>query len=200
MTRLANTTYPIHDLLRKRWSPRAFTDKPVERDKLQRLLEAARWAPSSFNGQPWAFIVATKDDSAEFAKALSCLIEFNQSWAKAAPVLILTVAQLNFAHNNKPNAHAQHDVGLAIGNLSVQATAEGLYLHQMAGIEADKIRTTYGVPDGWQPLTGIAIGYLGDPATLPEKLQEREAAASDRKALSSFVFSGTWGQAADVVK
>ena len=195
MSRLANTDHPIHDLLRKRWSPRAFADRPVERDKLLRVLEAGRWAPSSFNGQPWAFLVATKDDSAEFAKLLNCLIDFNQSWAKEAPVLMLTVAQLNFEHNGKPNRHAHHDVGLAAGNLTVQATAEGLFVHQMAGILPDTAREVYGIPDGWEPLTGIALGYLGDPATLPEKLREREAAPSPRKPLSSFVFTGGWGKA-----
>lgn len=196
MSRLAKTDYPIHDLLRSRWSPRAFADRAVEREKLLRVLEAARWAPSSYNGQPWAFIVATKDEPAEFARALGCLIEFNQKWAKAAPVLMLTVAQMNFAHNGKPNAHAWHDVGLAVGNLSVQATSEGLHLHQMAGIVPDKVRATYAVPDGWEPATGIALGYLGDPATLPDQLRERELAPSDRKPLASFVFTGAWGQPA----
>jgi nitroreductase len=199
MTRLARTDHPIHELLQKRWSPRAFADRLVEPAKLASLLEAARWAPSSFNGQPWSFIVATKDNSAEFSKLLSCLIEFNQSWAKAAPVLMLTVTRLTFEHNNEPNRHAFHDVGLAMGNLSVQATSEGLFLHQMAGILPDVAKKTFGIPDGFEAVAGVALGYLGDPATLPEKLRDREAKPSDRKPLSAFVFSGTWGQAAGVL-
>ncbi len=199
MTRLEKTDHPIHELLQKRWSPRAFADRPVEPAKLVSLLEAARWAPSSFNGQPWAFIVATKDNPAEFAKLLSCLVEFNQSWAKGAPVLMLTVARLNFEHNSEHNRHAFHDVGLAMGNLSVQATSEGLFLHQMAGILPDVAKKTFGIPDGWEAVTGVALGYLGDPATLPEKLRDREATPSPRKPLAEFVFTGQWGQTATAV-
>jgi len=199
MSRRAHTAHPIHDLLSSRWSPRAFADRAVEREKLQRVLEAARWAPSSFNGQPWAFIVATKDDPAEFAKLLACLIEFNQGWAKAAPVLMVTVAQMKFEKNDKPNPHAWHDVGLAAGNLSVQATAEGLVVHQMAGILPAQVRATYGSPDGWEPATGIALGYLGDAASLPDPLREREVVPSDRKPLESFVFTGGWGKVAPAV-
>ncbi len=194
MSRLAKTDYPIHELLQKRWSPRAFADKPVEPDKLKRLLEAARWAPSSFNGQPWAFIIGTKDQPADYAKVLSCLVEFNQSWAKAAPVLMITAARLNFEHNNEPNRHAFHDVGQAIANLTLQATAEGLYVHQMAGILPDVAKKTLGIPDGWEAVTGVAIGYLGDPATLSEKLREREATPSPRKPLAQFAFVGSWGK------
>ena len=194
MSRLAKTDYPIHELLQKRWSPRAFADKPVEPDKLKRLLEAARWAPSSFNGQPWAFIIGTKDQPAEYAKVLSCLVEFNQSWAKAAPVLMITAARLNFEHNNEPNRHAFHDVGQAIADLTLQATAEGLYVHQMAGILPDVAKKTLAIPDGWEAVTGVAIGYLGDPAALPEKLREREATPSPRKPLAQFAFAGSWGK------
>ncbi len=194
MSRLAKTDYPIHELLQKRWSPRAFADKPVEADKLKRLLEAARWAPSSFNGQPWAFVVGTKDRPEDFAKVLSCMIEFNQSWAKSAPVVMITAARLNFEHNNQPNRHAFHDVGLAMGNLLVQATAEGLYVHQMAGILPDVAKTTLAIPDGWEAVTGVAIGYLGDPNSLPEKLREREQTPSPRKPLSQFAFAGSWGK------
>ncbi len=196
MSRLAKTDYPIHELLQKRWSPRAFADKPVEPDKLKRLLEAARWAPSSFNGQPWAFIIGAKDQPADYAKVLSCLVEFNQSWAKAAPVLMITVARLNFEHNNEPNRHAFHDVGQAITNLTLQATAEGLFVHQMAGILPDVAKKTLGIPDGWEAVTGVAIGYLGDPAMLPEKLRERESTPSPRKPLSQFAFTGSWGKPA----
>jgi nitroreductase len=195
----ARNEHPIHDLLARRWSPRAFADRPVEPAKLRSLLEAARWAPSSFNEQPWAFVVATKDQPDEFARMLGCLVEFNQTWAKAAPVLMLTFAHLAFERNQQPNRHAYHDVGLAVANLTVQATAEGLAVHQMAGILPPKIRTTYAVPDGWDPVSAVAVGYPGDPASLPDELRKRELAPPTRKPLDAFVFSGGWGKPAPVI-
>jgi nitroreductase len=199
MERRALSDHPIHDLLQRRWSPRAFSDRLVEPAKLLSLLEAARWAPSSFNEQPWALAVATKDQPEEFAKELSCLVESNQGWAKSAPILMLTFAHLAFDRNQQPNRHAYHDVGLAVANLTVQATAEGLAVHQMAGILPDKIRATFGVPEGWDPISAVAIGYPGDPAALPEALRSRELAPRSRKPLSAFVFSGAWGAAAPVL-
>src|ERR1700722_9116174 len=131
MEKPAETKYPIHDLLAHRWSPRAFADRAIEPGALGSLLEAARWAPSCFNEQPWVFLVATKEAPEEFEKMLGCLVEFNQSWVKAAQVLMISVARLHFARNNKPNRHAFHDVGLAAENLVIQATAMGLAVHQM---------------------------------------------------------------------
>jgi nitroreductase len=199
MDKYGKTDHPIHELLLNRWSPRAFADRPVPRDVLLRLLEAARWAPSSYNEQPWAFLVATKDRPDEFAKLLGCLVEFNQSWAKAAPVLMLTVAHNTFTRNGKPNRHAFHDVGLAIAQLTVQATAEGLYVHQMAGIDRDKARTEYGIPADWEAVAGGAVGYLGDADALPEPLKTRENEEPTRKPLAEFVFGGAWGSRATVV-
>jgi nitroreductase len=192
--------HPIHDLLRKRWSPRAFSSRPVERETLLRLLEAARWAPSSYNEQPWAFILATHDQPAEYARVLGCLIEFNQSWAKAAPVLLLGVAHLSFDRNQQPNRHAAYDLGAAAANLTMQATAEGLFVHQMAGILPDKARTEFHVPEGWDVMTGIAIGYPGDPSTLSDELRKREISPRSRKALASFVFTGAWAPPSTIVK
>ncbi len=195
MNRPAKTDVPIHELLRQRWSPRAFDPRPIEPAVLRRLFEAARWAASSYNEQPWAFIVGVKDQPAEYAKVLECLVEFNQGWAKAAPVLLLTVARTVFEKNGQPNRHAFHDVGLAMGNLSFQATADGLVLHQMAGILPDKAKQVFAIPDNWKALTGVAIGYPGDPNTLSEQLRERELAERTRKPTASFVFSGAWGKA-----
>jgi nitroreductase len=193
MSRTALPDQPIHDLLKNRWSPRAFADRPVEPEKLRGLLEAARWAPSSYNEQPWAFLVATHGQPEEYARVLGCLIEFNQGWARAAPVLFLTCAHLTFDRNGLPNRHAYHDVGLAVANLTVQATAEGLAVHQMAGIMPDKVRARFGVPEGWDPVSAIALGYPGNPDGLPEELRRRELATPTRKPLRSFVFSGAWG-------
>jgi nitroreductase len=192
----AETQVPIHDLIRNRWSPRAFESRPVEPEKLCALFEAARWAASSFNAQPWFFIVAAKDDPANFKKVLDCFVEFNQGWAKNAPVVMLSVAAMNFAHNHEPNRHAFHDVGQAAANLALQATALGLELHQMAGILPDKAREIFAIPDGYEAVAGIALGYPGDPASLPEPLRKREEEARTRKSLDSFVFTGKWGSTA----
>lgn len=199
MTKVARNDYPIHDLLRHRWSPRAFADRPVEPAKLKSLLEAARWAPSSYNEQPWAFLLATRDQPREYERLLGCLVEFNQSWARNAPVLMAAVAHKVFDRNQKDNRHAFHDVGLAMGNLTVQATAEGLAVHQMAGINVDKVRQEYAIAPDWEPVSGIAIGYPGNPDHLSEELRQKELAPSLRKPLSSFVFTGHWGTPSDLV-
>jgi nitroreductase len=194
MEKPADTHFPIHDLLSRRWSPRAFAERPVEPEKIQRVLEAARWASSCFNEQPWVFIIATADQAAEHGKLLSCLVEGNQVWAKRAPLLMITVAKQHFDHNGLPNRHAFHDVGLAVGNLVVQATAMDLVVHQMAGIIPEAIRECFSLPSGYEPVTGLAIGYPGDLNTLPEEIRERERASRSRKAVQEFVFAETWGQ------
>ena len=193
MPKVAETRYPIHELLRERWSPRAFADRMVEPEKLRSLLEAARWAPSSSNEQPWSFIVATKEHAGEYERLVSCLVEGNVRWAQHAPVLMLSVATLVFERNQKPNRHAFHDVGLAVENLIIQGTALGLFVHQMAGFHTDRARETYGIPEGYDPVAAMVIGYLDDPGRLPDDLREREMAQRTRKPLESFVFSGQWG-------
>lgn len=200
MQKPAVTQYPIHELLHQRWSPRAFASYPVEPEKIQSVFEAARWASSCFNEQPWQFILATGNDPVAHQRLVSCLVEGNQIWAKQAPVLAITVAKMTFTHNGKTNAHAYHDVGLAVGNLVVQATALGLVLHQMAGILPDRIKTLYAIPESYEPVTGLAIGYPGDPASLPDDLQEKELAPRERKGLPAFVFSETWGQASPLFR
>ena len=194
MEKPAPTDHPIEEILRRRWSPRAFSDRNVEAEKLLSLFEAARWAPSSFNEQPWSFIVATKDNPAEHAQLLNCLMEKNQQWARLAPVLMVSVARLNFEKTGKPNRHAFHDVGLAMGNLLVQATVLGLFVHQMAGFSVDKVREVYEVPEGFEPVAAIAVGYLADPEILPEAFREQELGPRKRKPISSFVFEGKWGE------
>jgi nitroreductase len=200
MERFRDNAHPIHDLLRRRWSPRAFADRPVEREKLLSVLEAARWAPSSNNEQPWHYIVATKDDAEEFARLLGCLVEGNQRWAKAAPVLMLSVASMTFTRNAKPNKHAFHDVGQAVACLTVEATSLGLSVHQMAGFVPEKARETYNIPANMEPVAALALGYLGDPDTLPDELRQRESTLSPRKPIAEFVFRGAWGTAPDWVR
>lgn len=193
MGKIAETLDPVHELIAKRWSPRAFADKPVEPNKLRSLLEAARWAPSCFNEQPWHFIVATKEKPEEFERLLNCLVDVNIAWAKQAPVLMLSVARLQFERNDKPNHHAFHDVGMAVGNLTLQATALDLYLHQMAGFHSDKAREAFKIPEKFEPVAAMALGYLGDPQRLPDDLRDRETASRNRKKLATFVFGETWG-------
>ncbi len=196
----AQADYPIHELLSHRWSPYAFEPRIVEREKLLSCLEAARWAASSYNEQPWSFIVAERQDEVQFQKLLACLVEPNQAWAKNAGVLLLSVVCKTFSRNNKPNRVAEHDVGLAVGNLTVQATALGLAVHQMAGIEIDRARATYSIPDTHEPYTGIALGYAADPDQAEnQQLADRDRAPRSRKPLSEFVFSGTWNHAATIL-
>src|SRR5437773_5392783 len=159
MEKPAETKYPVAEILRRRWSPRAFSDRMVEPEKLQSQFEAARWAPSSFNEQPWSFIVTTRQDPEDHAQLLSCLVQGNQKWARLAPVLMVSVAKLNFEKTGAPNRHAFHDVGLAMGNMLVEATALGLFGHQMAGFSPEKVREIYGVPNDYEPVAGIAVGY-----------------------------------------
>jgi len=195
----ASTDYPIHELLAERWSPYAFAERTVAPDDLRSLFEAARWAASSYNEQPWSYLVATKEDPDEFARLLSCLVEGNQVWAKAAPVLALGVVSLRFSLNNKENRAAVHDLGLAAGNLLIEAGARGLHVHQMIGILPDRARELYQIPEQAEAWTGLAIGYKGDPTKLPDNLRERDLTPRQRKPLSQFVFSGKWGQPSSLV-
>jgi nitroreductase len=199
MKNLAITNHEIHPLIAQRWSPRAFDSKLVETEKLAQLFEAARWAASCFNDQPWVFIVATKNDTVNYRKMLDCLVPFNITWAQAAPVLGLVVAQKNFKHNGKPNAWGEYDAGQAAATLALQATALGLVVHQMGGFDADKAIATFNIPETARPIAAIAIGYEGETSNLPSELQEKETAPRDRQPLSSFVFTGEWGKSATFI-
>lgn len=200
MDKPAETQYPIHEALRKRWSPRAFSDQPVDHEHLRSLFEAARWAPSSSNEQPWNFLIATKENPEEYDRLLSCLFDSNQVWARLAPVLAFSVARTVFVEEGEPNRHAFHDVGLCVENLVVQATTLGLMVHQMAGFYPEKVRDRFTLPPDHDPVAALAIGYPGDPAMLPERLRQREFAPRSRKPIVDFVFTGQWGQASAIVK
>jgi nitroreductase len=200
MEKSADTQHPIHDLLKRRWSPRAFSDQPVEAEKLRILFEAARWAPSSNNEQPWRFVVANKDNETEWSRLLACLVEGNRKWAYRAPVLILSVASLNFEDDSTPNRHAFHDTGMAVENLVLQATALGLAAHQMAGFDVEKARADLKIPSGYEPVAMIAVGYPGDPAQLSDRLRAREAQPRVRKPLTEFVYSATWEQPSPLLR
>lgn len=189
----AVTSKPINSLLSRRWSPRAFATKPVAAADLTAILEAGRWAASSNNGQPWRFIVATIDDAAAHAAALQGFNARNQRWVKTAPVLIFACARKSFEANGNPNVHAWYDTGAAVALMTVEAEARGMRVHQCAGIEREKIKSTCGVPDEFDICTGFVIGYQGDADSLPEELPGREKEPRARKPLAEIVFAGKFG-------
>lgn len=192
----APAEYPIHELIANRWSPRAFGDQDVSSETLRSLFEAARWAPSSSNEQPWRFIVATRADKENFEKALQPLVEFNVNWAKHAAVLGFAVCELAFAKNKAPNRNAQYDTGAAMALLCIEATARGLFVHQMAGFDPETAREVFNIPAGSDAIAAFAIGYPGDPNSLPEPLRSRETAPRSRKPISDFVMTSQWSQPA----
>ena len=196
----ASTDYPILPVLAERWSPYGFADRLVAEADLRSLFEAARWAASSYNEQPWSYLLATKENPPEFARLLSCLVEANQAWAKAAPVLVLGVVSLRFTRNNKDNRAAVHDLGLASASLVMEATSRHLSAHQMIGILPDRAREFYQIPDHSEAWTAIAIGYAADPEGLPDALKERDLAPRQRKPLSEFVFTGQCGRPAPLAE
>lgn len=196
------SNYPILETLRKRWSPYRFQPVPVEDEKILTCLEAARWAASSFNDQPWSWIVARRQDGEAFERMLNCLLEANQAWAAKAGVLILTVTRSTFAYNGKPNRVALHDLGQAAAQLSLQATELGLQVHQMAGVNLSVVRQQYGIPEGFEPQTAIAIGYPdeSDPTDdLGSQLKGRESGKRERTPLSEQVFGDKWGDSAPLL-
>ncbi len=190
----AATDQPVLQGLAERWSSYGFEDRPVSEADLRSLFEAARWAASSYNEQPWNYLVATQENPPEFGRLLSCLVEANQAWAKAAPVLVLGVVSLRFAESKRDNRAAVHDLGLGAGNLVVEATARGLSVHQMIGILPDKAREVYQIPEHFEAWTAMAIGYPADPAKLPDALKQRDLTPRQRKRLSKFVFTGQLAQ------
>jgi nitroreductase len=190
--------HPIHPLLERRWSPRSFDAQPVEQDKLLSILEAARWSASSGNKQPWHFIVAAREE-AGFAKLASVLNPSNAEWAADAPVLLLVAAKIT-TDDGRPNPYGYYDAGLAVQNLTVQATALGLYVHQMAGFATEQARAAYAIPEGYQPVVVLAIGYLGDPNALADRRREAELTPRARKPLRDFVYADGWGQPAALVE
>ncbi len=195
MQKPAESSFPLHDVIRQRWSPVLFSNRPIPAATLGSLFEAARWASSSYNEQPWAFCVATQAQPTEFAALLGCLMEANQVWAKDAYALVLSCAQLQFARNQKPNRHAWHDVGLATQNLLLQATAHGLYCHPMGGYDAAKARETLAMPATHEPVAAIAIGYpIATHDGAPDDLKQRDLAARVRKPLTDMVFTGRFGK------
>ena len=198
LNKTAVTQYPIHPLLAERWSPRAFSDRPIPADVQGSLLEAARWAPSSSNEQPWRFILVQRKDEVAHSRIVETLSSNNRIWASRAPLLIVGVASMLRSSSGRPNGHAWYDLGQSVAHLSIQATAAGLYLHQMGGFDKEQARVALEIPENYEPAGVIAVGYLGDVSELPEDLQARERNPRSRRPLPESVFNGKWGEAADI--
>jgi nitroreductase len=183
----------VHELIRECWSPRAFSNAPVSRETLNALFEAARWAPSSMNEQPWRFVVANlADDPEGHARIGATLVPFNASWALRAPVLMVVAAKTAFTYNGAPNPTASYDAGQAVALLSLQATVFGLALHQMGGFDRERARLLLGIPEGYEPVAAVALGYPGNAADLSPELRARETAPRTRRPSGELVFGGQW--------
>ncbi|MDX1252334.1 MAG: nitroreductase family protein [Gammaproteobacteria bacterium] len=193
--KLAKTRAPIHDLIARRWSGRAFdAGKPVSREQILSLLEAARWAPSCYGDEPWRFIVWDKNsDAASWHEAFACLGEFNQQWVKNAPVLVLATAGGAFHHNGKPNRWGQYDTGAAAENLCLQAAAQGLMAHQMGGFDTGKTRKSFNIPLEYECMAMIAVGHPASADVLEGDIKTRELSERLRSPLEERFFEGGWG-------
>lgn len=175
----------LNELISTRWSPRQYIDHPVEAEKLHALFEAARWAASCFNEQPWRFVVATKNNPEQFRKMLGILMEKNQQWAQTAWAVGFSAGKKTFTQRDAPNRFALHDTGAASANLAIEATALGLHAHFMGGFDAQRARTEFNVPDDFEVGAAFAIGYIDEIATTP--------GPRTRRALDEIVFEGHWG-------
>jgi nitroreductase len=191
MTKIAETEHEILDIIKMRWSPRAFSNQQVPPSKLLNLFEAARWSASCFNEQPWRFIVGVKGENATWRKLFDTLSDANQSWCEEVPVLATLCSKKTFSHNNKSNDWHIYDLGQTAAYISLQAVAEGLYVHQMAGFDKKILSSNLDISDDFEPVTMMAIGYIGDPSKLPDKLQKSESASRIRKPLVDILFKGS---------
>jgi nitroreductase len=196
----AVTSVPIHDLLTRRWSPRAYdVNRPVTRAQLAALLEAARWAPSCNGVEPWRYLVWDRTrDEAGFQRAFECLTESNKRWVKNAPLLMLSIASPDPLSGGRPNRYSQHDTGMASLSLVLQAVALGLVAHQMAGYDAEKARSAFDIPAECTPMAMIAVGYQASPDVLDEETRKKELAPRQRKPLNERFFEGTWGRPVEI--
>ncbi len=191
----ADTLPGVHELIRTRWSPRSFSDRPVSSDDLKTILEAARWAASSNNEQPWRVLIARKSDGEAYDRILSLLVPGNQEWARTAPVLIIMAAKRTFSHNGSPNSYALHDTGAALAHLMLQAHALGLYAHGMAGFDRVRAREELGIPDDYEVGAAVAVGYRDSPDKLTnERHRNSEVAKRTRKPISELAFAGHWDE------
>ena len=191
MTTQRQTDTALDPLFLHRWSPRAYDGTTMPEADLRTILDAGRWAPSSYNYQPWRFLYATRDDAANWQRFLDILIPFNQSWAKDGSVLIYIVSETTMGAPDKPSHTHSFDAGAAWSGIALQAHLLGYHAHGMVGLDLDRARTELGVPDGFRVEAAVVIGRMGDPADLPEALQAREV-PSDRKPLDEVAYAGNF--------
>jgi len=187
ITKIANTDFPIHKLIARRWSARAFSTKKVEKSKLLSILEAARWAPSSRNEQPWRYIVFTDDNPEKLDKARSVLLEIN-NYAKRAPILICAITKKTYSDNGIYNRLHFHDLGAANENMFLESFNQGLIMHEMGGFDRDKAGKVFNIPDEYEIGIMIAIGYQDSHEILPERYREKANFPRERKPLSEIAF------------
>jgi len=192
MKPLPQTNHPVDKLISRRWSPRTFSGRLVEKEKINSLFEAARWAPSANNEQPWYFIYGTGENYDTFTGLLDCLVESNRVWASNAPLILMSIVRTYNNRNRQLNRFAFFDLGLAVENLVLQATSMDMFVHQMGGFSVEKAKTRFNLPDGFEPVSIIAIGYHGDINRLPEDFREREYLPQVRKEITEFVFTGSF--------
>ena len=189
----AETVEGVLPIIKERFSPRSFADRDVSQVDLEKVFEAARWAASSYNEQPWRYLVGARG-SETYKKIVEALMPFNQQWAGKAPVLILGVAKTKFSHNDSPNLYAVYDLGAASSYLTLQAAALGLATHQMVGFDREAARKLLEIPEGFDFGSVIALGYQGEPAQLTnEQMLKQETSPRERKKLGEFVFT-EWGK------
>ncbi|MFC2100417.1 nitroreductase family protein [Bacteroidota bacterium] len=193
----AQTDFPIHPLLVKRWSPRAFQDKTIEKEKLQNIFEAARWSPSGSNQQPWRFIIGFKGDDT-YERIFKILVEFNQIWTKTVPVLILSCGRKVMNENEAINPSYSYDVGQSVAYMTIQAMQEGLYVHQMGGFNKKQAVRLFKIPANYKPMSVIAIGYINKHTILPVRMQKSELAVRSRMKAETWVYSGVFGERSDL--
>lgn len=184
----AQTQYPVADFIKHRWSPRAFTRQPIRDEDLRTVFEAAAWAPSAMNEQPWQFVYAHQEQTEAFQKLWNCLLPGNQPWAKDAAVLVVVLARKTMGPNHVPNRHYLHDTGMATANLLLQAGTMGIHGHVMGGFDMAKTQQALHLPDDLEPVSFLALGYVGEAEQLEEPFRTRELAPRSRKPLSEFVF------------
>ncbi|HNQ68233.1 MAG TPA: nitroreductase family protein [Bacteroidales bacterium] len=178
------------ELIKARRSPRGFFDKQISEEDINKIFDAGRWAASSYNGQPWRFIYADKEKNPElYETLLGLMAEFNQAWAKAAPVLMITMVRVKYEHTGEKYKHAWHDLGLAVGNMSIMAQSLGISLHTMGGFDVDRAREELNIPDSLEPVTMIAFGYGGLPGNLPLDIYKMEILPRVRKEIEEIAFN-----------
>ncbi len=194
MEKPANTSQNIHPIIKNRWSPRAFDNRPIKEETLRRIMEAARWAPSSHNEQPWRFVLGVKGEET-YNKLYEIMIEFNQKWAGSAPVLLLAIGKTT-SEKGRENAVFQYDVGQSMAYITFQASEEDLVVRQMGGYSKEKARELFNIPENHQPIAMMALGYQASPESLPEDFQDMEKAPRERKPLDQLVYKDSFGSPA----